>query len=126
MSKQHEGIIEIDTGGGLPLDFAVRMLRGRKVSGVIPPSIFTQPDKRLVFASFTCAHCHAIVMLSERAARTERPKCHWGCAKYLCSECGVTAAHTKHCVNRNHQIERALEKFALQLQRSSYSGLIII
>lgn len=106
-----EGIIEIETGAGLPEDFVLRMMRRMKTVGNVSPSLFTRPDKRLTVPTFTCGHCSATVILGPDA-KLERPRCK-SCAKNLCRECGVHLMQTNACINMQQRIERALESAAL-------------
>jgi hypothetical protein len=117
-----EGIVEIDTGAGLPEDFAINLFRKMKAIGVTP-SIFTKPDTRITLASFTCGHCHATVYLAP-SARPERPYCR-ACDSSLCVDCGAELQLTGMCRSRIREIERAIERAVLEAQRGLNSPIIV-
>jgi hypothetical protein len=105
-----EGIVEIETGAGLPEAFVRSMMSRMKTIGDVSPSLFTSPDRRLTVPSFTCAHCSSTVIIGPNA-KLERPRCN-RCQKSLCRECATHLLVTNECRNMLQRIERALESAA--------------
>ncbi len=121
--KTKHGLIELETGAGLPEAFVLRMLRRMKTIGEVSPRLFTEHDKRVTLPTFTCGHCSSTVVLGPSAS-SERPYCR-ACNTSLCRECGAQLLASQRCRNRIQEIERAQERAALGKQHETPALVIV-
>lgn len=105
--KRHEGYMYIDNSNNEGVDDAVMIALG-----------YTAGSGKGVYesATYTCSHCHSIVILEPKRTR-ERGFCR-GCGQRICDACNIIRAQNFECLTMNAKIE-ALQELDVKQDNST-------
>lgn len=106
--RRKEGVLMIDHRAGPGLDAS--WLKRLGLIGLVSDNALGA-GKVFEAPTYTCAHCHATVVMEPRRTR-ERAKCH-KCNERICDDCGAIAQATGgECKNLKQMIAEVQEQLA--------------